>query len=52
MIDGKTVKAKAAELIGNGYKGCGSVPLHAENNVKNGELTINFVSTPCANGVC
>jgi hypothetical protein len=42
-IDGKTMKAKVAELIGHECKGCGSVPFHAGNNVQNGELTIDFV---------
>jgi hypothetical protein len=31
--------------------GCGSIPIHEGNNIKSGQLTVNYVDKPC-NGIC
>lgn len=33
-------------------EGCGSVPLKPGNNVNFGELTVNYMSKICKDGVC
>ncbi|EFX06550.1 killer toxin, kp4 [Grosmannia clavigera kw1407] len=39
------------KLRNHGCKKCGSVPTGSGNNVDNGELTVNYVSSPCS-GIC
>jgi Kp4 protein len=36
----------------HGCRGCGSVPTNPGNDVKNGELTVNYVENPCSSSIC
>lgn len=40
-------KEKIQDLNKHGCGGCGSCPTQAGNDVSTGELTVNFVSSPC-----
>lgn len=51
-LDAKTIKSKMDELIAYGCEGCGSVPIYPGNNVKDGELTVNYVAESCCERVC
>jgi hypothetical protein len=51
-VKGKVVKASVNALISHGCKKCGSNPIHPENNVNSGQITVNFVEFFCAIGVC
>lgn len=42
-------KAKIQDLINHGCEGCGSCPILAGNNVDTGEITVNYVTSPCCN---
>ncbi|KAF2767842.1 hypothetical protein EJ03DRAFT_140873 [Teratosphaeria nubilosa] len=53
---GAQIKALMAELSNHCSGNCGSIPtgyLDGDNNVNNGELTVNYVSKPKGcNGIC
>jgi hypothetical protein len=52
LIKGSEIKRAIQQIMDHGCKKCGSVPLQPGNNVKQGELTVNFVHKTCAHGVC
>jgi hypothetical protein len=43
-ISGETVKNKLRDLWNHGCRGCGSCPVKPGNNVKSGQVTVNYVS--------
>ncbi|KAJ7137842.1 Kp4-domain-containing protein [Mycena epipterygia] len=52
---GKNIKGLAHYIRDHGCTACGSVPIFypGDNNVKDGQLTFNYVSRPaCTIGVC
>ncbi|KAI1085446.1 killer toxin [Whalleya microplaca] len=51
---GSKIKELAKYVDDHGCKTCGSVPTDYpnSNNVKNGELTFNYVTKSCGNGLC
>jgi hypothetical protein len=51
-IKGSVVKSKINDLIRHGCDGCGSCPVDPGNNVDNGEVTVNYVSSACGTRVC
>jgi hypothetical protein len=51
-VNAKVVKDSVNALINHGCKKCGSNPIHPGNNVKHGQITVNFVEFYCATGVC
>ncbi|KAF9058193.1 killer toxin [Panaeolus papilionaceus] len=57
--NGKKIKELAPYIPGHGCSRCGSVPYYfpeGNNDVKDGALTFNFVTSPCnapgGNGLC
>ncbi|KAI1848967.1 hypothetical protein JX266_005395 [Neoarthrinium moseri] len=54
-LNGKELKRLAQFIVDHGCKMCGSVPTDFpdKNDVKNGELTFNYVAKPkCREGLC
>jgi hypothetical protein len=49
-INGKQVKEAVKRLVDHRCKVCGSAPLYNGNNVKDGQVTINYVKKGCAKG--
>jgi hypothetical protein len=51
-IKGFQVKASLDRLLDHNCKRCGSVTLFPGNNVKDGELTVNYKWQSCLQGLC
>ncbi|KAJ6494596.1 Kp4-domain-containing protein [Mycena vulgaris] len=53
-VSGQSIKALAHYIPDHGCNRCGSVPLFFSdaNNVANGELTFDFVTSSAYDGVC
>jgi hypothetical protein len=51
---GSSIKELLPYLVDHGCSSCGSVPLFFpnDNDVSNGELTVNSVSNGCGTGMC
>ncbi|KAJ7161469.1 Kp4-domain-containing protein [Mycena crocata] len=51
---GSSVKALAQHILAHGCTACGSVPLFYpnDNDVRNGQLTFNYVINPRCPGLC
>ncbi|RSM08217.1 hypothetical protein CDV31_008225 [Fusarium ambrosium] len=48
---GQEVRNAILRLKNHGCKGCGSAPF-IDNDVDKGELTVNYVTSTCGDGVC
>ncbi|KAJ4363876.1 hypothetical protein N0V95_000946, partial [Ascochyta clinopodiicola] len=51
-VKGSVIKEKVNRIIQHGCKKCGSCPIQPGNDVKTGEVTINYTINGCGEGKC